>query len=182
MLNKSCAFTGHRPSKFPWKYNEEDSRCLALKTVLAEQIASLADAGVTQFLSGMAEAVDSWSALSVLALREKNPAVKLHCILPCKAQADKWTASSQELYHSILDQADSIVYVNRGYHKNCMLERNRFLVKYADILLAVYNGEWRGGTAATMRYAQKMGREIIVIDPITRLVSHEETAPLPAHS
>ncbi len=32
--------------------------------------------------------------------------------------------SSQERYRSILDQADSIVYVNRGYSKNCMLERN----------------------------------------------------------
>ena len=57
-----------------------------------------------------------------------------------------------------------------------------FWWKHTDILLAVYNGEWRGGTAATMLYAQKMGREIIVIDPITRLVSHKETAPLLAHS
>ena len=182
MLSRNCAFTGHRPCKFPWKYDETDSRCVALKTALAEQISALADSGVTHFLSGMAEAVDSWSALTVLALREKNPAIKLHCILPCKTQADKWAASSQELYRSILDQADSIVYVNRGYHKNCMLERNRFLVEHADVLLAVYNGEWRGGTAATMRYAQKMGREIIVIDPITRLVSRKETTPLLAHS
>ena len=78
MLSRNCAFTGHRPCKFPWKYDETDSRCVALKTALAEQIMILADAGVTQFLSGMAEAVDSWSALTVLALREKNPAIKLH--------------------------------------------------------------------------------------------------------
>ena len=44
----------------------------------------------------------------------------------------------------------------------------------------VYNGERRGGTAATMRYAQKAGREIIVIDPLTRLISHGETVPSPA--
>lgn len=182
MLTKCCAFTGHRPRKFPWKYNEADSRCVALKAVLAEQIAALADAGVTQFLSGMAEATDSWSAMAVLSLREKNPVIKLHCILPCRTQADKWAASSQERYHSILDQADSIVYVSREYHRNCMLDRNRFMVEHAAILLAVYNGEQRGGTAATMRYAQKMGREIIVIDPITRLVTCEETALLPAHS
>ena len=181
-MTKCCAFTGHRPRKFPWKYNETDSRCVALKAVLAEQIAALADAGVTQFLSGMAEATDSWSAMAVLSLREKNPVIKLHCILPCRTQADKWTASSQERYHSILDQADSIVYVSREYHRNCMLDRNRFMVEHAAILLAVYNGERRGGTAATMRYAQKMGREIIVIDPITRLVTCEETALLPAHS
>ena len=145
---------------------------MALRAVLAEQIAALVDAGFTQFLSGMAEATDTWSALSVLDLREKNPAIKLHCILPCKEQADKWAASSRDLYRSILDRADSIVYVSRTYHETCMLDRNRFLIEHAAALLAVYNGERRGGTAATMRYAQKMGREIIVIDPIARSISY----------
>ena len=182
MLGNCCAFTGHRPSKFPWKYDETDSRCVALKAVLENQIAALVNAGFTQFLSGMAEATDTWCALSVLSLREKNPAIKLHCILPCKEQADKWSASSRDLYHSILERADSIVYVSRDYYKNCMLDRNRFLVDHAATLLAVYNGERRGGTAATMRYAQKIGREIIVIDPITRLITHDETAPSPAQS
>ena len=166
MIENCCAFSGHRPHKFPWKYNEMDSRCFALKAVLAEQITNLVEAGVTQFLSGMAEGTDIFCSEIVLALREKNPTIKLHCILPCKEQADKWMASSQDLYHSILDRADSIVYVSRTYHKNCMLERNRFLVDHAATLLAVYNGERRGGTAATMRYAKKMGREIIMIDPI----------------
>jgi uncharacterized phage-like protein YoqJ len=183
MDNKTAvAFTGHRPRKFPWRYDELDPRCVALKAVLTEQITALADAGITQFLSGMAEGTDVWSALSVLALQEKNPKVKLHCILPCREQADKWAASSQDLYHSILERADSIVYVSRAYHKNCMLERNRFLVDHASALLAVYNGEWRGGTAATMRYAQKLGREIIVIDPITRSVSHGGFVPVSAPS
>ena len=58
VLSKSCAFSGHRPRKFPWKYDEMDGRCVALKAVLTEQIRLLADAGVTQFLSGMAEATD----------------------------------------------------------------------------------------------------------------------------
>ena len=178
MSRISCAFAGHRPAKFPWKYNEADSRCIALKSVLAEQIKLLTNAGVTQFLSGMAEATDTWSALSVLALREKNPAIKLHCILPCRDQADKWSASSQNLYRSILKRADSIVYVSREYHKDCMLDRNRFMVEHASFLLAVYNGEQRGGTAATMRYAQKMGREIIVIDPDTLHITHEGPSKL----
>ena len=62
MSRISCAFTGHRPSKFPWKYDEANRRCVALKSALAEQIRLLADAGVTQFLSGMSE---QNSALSI---------------------------------------------------------------------------------------------------------------------
>ena len=58
MPSKCCAFTGHRPSKFPWRYNEEDRRYVALKAVLTEQIAALAKAGVTDFFSGMAEGTD----------------------------------------------------------------------------------------------------------------------------
>ena len=180
MMNKVCAFTGHRPGKLPWRYDEADSRCVALKAVLMEQITLLVEAGVTQFLSGMAEGTDVFCSEIILALREKNPAIKLHCILPCTAQAEKWSVSSQELYRSILEQADSVVYVSRAYHKNCMLDRNRFMVEHASALLAVYNGVRRSGTGATVNYARKMGREIIVIDPITRLISHGESAPFPA--
>lgn len=58
MLDKSCSFTGHRPHKFPWKYDETDSRCVALKTALTEQIARLTEDGVTDFYSGGADGVD----------------------------------------------------------------------------------------------------------------------------
>ena len=159
-LNKVCAFTGHRPNKLPWRYDETDSRCVALKAVLTEQIGLLAGTGYTQFLSGMAEATDTWSALSVLSLREKNPAIKLHCILPCTAQAEKWSASSRELYRSILERADSVVYVSRDYHKNCMLERNRFMVDASSLLICYFDGR-PGGTAQTVRMAEQSGLEII---------------------
>ena len=43
----------------------------------------------------------------------------------------------------------------------------------AGILLAVYNGERRGGTAATVRYARKAGREIIMIDPFTQALAQQ---------
>jgi uncharacterized phage-like protein YoqJ len=97
----------------------------------------------------------------------------LHCVLPCKEQADKWPVSSRELYHSILQQADSIIYVSRAFRKNCMLERNRFLVDHAAVLLAVYSGSGRSGTGATVNYARKLGREMFVIDPLTLTVTHE---------
>ena len=52
MLDKSCSFTGHRPHKFPWKNDEANSRCMALKAKLTEQITKLAENGVTDFYSG----------------------------------------------------------------------------------------------------------------------------------
>ena len=175
----SCAFTGHRPHKFPWKDNEADPRCIALKETLAEQIAMLARAGVTEYFTGGADGVDCWAAEIVLTMREKNPALKLHCLLPHEGQADRWSDSAQERYHSILERANSVDYVSRQYYDGCMIDRNHRLVELAGLLLAVFNGVRRSGTGATVNYARKMGKEIIVIDPITRQVTREKIAQLP---
>ncbi|MBD5160996.1 MAG: DUF1273 domain-containing protein [Oscillibacter sp.] len=171
MTANTCAFTGHRPKSFPWKYNENAPNCVLLKEVLAAQIETLVNRGVTGFLSGMAQGTDLWCSQIVLDLKKKNPALKLHCILSCKGQESKWTASAQEHYHSILAQANEVVYVGQEFSRDCMLERNRWLVNRASILLAVYDGTYRSGTGMTVRYAQKLGREIIIIDPVSRQVS-----------
>ncbi|MDE7221533.1 MAG: DUF1273 domain-containing protein, partial [Oscillospiraceae bacterium] len=167
MNQNFCAFTGHRPKSFPWKYDEADSRCIALKAALAEQIAALADRGITDFLSGMALGVDLWSAQIVLDLQRTYPAIGLHCILPCEGQEIKWTAPAKKQYNAILEQAKEVVYVSREYASNCMMKRNRYLVDHSAVLLAVYNGAQRSGTGATVNYARKLGREIIVIDPVS---------------
>ena len=97
-----CAFTGHRPAKYPWKYNERDKRCMALKSVLAQQIRRLEAAGVTDWLTGMAQGTDIWAAEIILERRKENPALRLHCILPCEGQEVKWPVAERERYHSIL--------------------------------------------------------------------------------
>lgn len=167
---KICAFTGHRPKSFPWGYNETAPDCVMLKKVLEEQITALVDDGVTGFISGMALGTDLWAAQIVLDLRKKNPALKLCCALPCAGQEKKWPPKTQELYLTILRQADNVVYVSRMYHSDCMLNRNRYMVNYSSILLAVYNGEYKTGTGMTVRYAKDKHRKIILIDPITREV------------
>ena len=171
MIEAACAFTGHRPKSFPWGYDENAPSCVLLKEVLASQISALAEQGVTDFLSGMAQGVDLWCAQIVLDQRKTNPALKLHAILPCEGQERKWTASAQEHYRSILAQANEVIYVGQEYSRNCMLKRNRYLVDHSSILLAVYNGTYQSGTGMTVRYAQRLKREIIIIDPTACAIS-----------
>ena len=173
----SCAFTGHRPHKLPWRYDETDSRFLKLKTMIDGLIANLAQAGVTDYYSGMADGADLMLSQAVLVLRSTRTALKLHCVLPCDGQADQWPTLSQERYHAILAQANTVSFVSHQYYDGCMLERNRRLVDSVALLLAIYNGERRGGTAATIRYARKLGRGIILIDPNTRSVNFEGSIP-----
>ena len=93
-----------------------------------------------------------------------------------------WTVPAQVRYKYILGEADSVEYVKQLYDRKCMLERNQRLVDSAGILLAVYNGEKRGGTAATVRYALKAERKIIYIIPDSRQVIEWGPAPSPAHT
>ncbi len=178
MDKTTCAFTGHRPKSFPWKYNETAPGCILLKEVLTEQITALADRGVTDWYSGMALGTDLYCAQIVLDLQKENPALRLHCVLPCEGQADGWSESARERYYSISKQADAVEYVSRAYHAGCMIDRNHRLVDSAGLLLAVYNGTRRSGTGATINYARKLGRKIIVINPITRQVICEKIMPL----
>ncbi len=100
MIGKSCAFTGHRPKSFPWRYNEMDARCVALKETLARQIARLAERGITEYLSGMAEAVDTWAALSVLAF--------------CPCLARKKSRASAPLYSALQIAGGQVEYSSEG--------------------------------------------------------------------
>lgn len=172
-LDSTCAFTGHRPSKLPWRLDYSASGYIAFHSALEKQIEEFSAAGIKNYFCGMAIGTDLICAQIVLALRERNPAIKLHCAIPCKSQADKWEASLRDQYHAVLAEADSVIFVNREWTKNCMLERNRFMVDRCSIVLAVYNGEYRGGTAATVRYARKMGREIFILNPSTFEIVHE---------
>ena len=172
-METSCAFTGHRPQGFPWRFDESDPRCLALKGILERQVVVLVQAGVMDFFSGMALGVDTWAAQSVLAFHKENPGVKLHCILPCKDQDKRWSPPARKVYQEILTQADSVRYVSQQYRSGCMQERNQQLVDSASILLAVYDGRPSGGTAATIRYARQRKRKIVCIDPISLTITCE---------
>jgi len=168
----ACAFTGHRPRNLPWKYDETSLDCVQLKRVLEYQILQLIERGVMEFYTGLAQGVDTWAAQIVLQLRERNPGLRLHCVLPCRNQAENWVAVAKELHQHIQHQADTVVTLSEKYYDGCMLVRNRYLVDHTSVLLAVYNGSWRSGTGMTVRYAQKLGREIIMIDPKTGKTAH----------
>lgn len=66
-----------------------------------------------------------------------------------------------------------MVYVSQTYHSGCMLERNRYMAEHSLILMAVYNGSWRSGTGAAVRYAKRLGRTVYVFNPISRTIAKE---------
>lgn len=54
-----CAFTGHRPHRFPFGYNETDPRCLVLKANIENGIKELSGQGVRMFITGYSHRASS---------------------------------------------------------------------------------------------------------------------------
>lgn len=148
---KNCSFTGHRIIPGSSELREK----------LRLEIIKLIDKGVTDFYNGGALGFDTVCALDIITLKE-NFDIKLHLILPCKDQDEKWTVNQRNAYSFILDNADSIEYVSEKYENGCMQVRNKLLVDKSDIIIA-YCKRQSGGSYFTVKYAEKIGKEIINI-------------------
>lgn len=99
-----------------------------------------------------------------MKLREENPNIKLHLILPYNEDERTygWTSENKAEYHRILLASDSIEYVSEQYTKNCMKKRNARLVELSDCCICYYK-IWRSGTGQTVRMAETKGIRIINI-------------------
>ena len=162
-----CAFTGYRPQKMPFGFNELDPRCLEFKNRLRDTIEMLIWEGYTHFLSGGALGMDMYAAETVLELRQKYPWIGLEMVIPYDSQADRWEEVYQSRYSILLEAADIITCTGHEYTKGALFRRNRYLVDNADLLLAAYDGQ-PGGTQMTCDYAKKVGVEICKIPPEVR--------------
>ena len=157
---ESCCFTGHRPAKLPWGYDETDGRCVRLKARLADAVHLAYQEGYRHFLCGMAQGCDLYFCEAVLALRQSCPDITLEAAIPCPTQADSWPPAQQQRYRALVAQCDLETMVSERYSPECMHRRDRYMVDHAALLIAAFDGT-PGGTRYTVEYALRQGIEIL---------------------
>lgn len=157
----TCCFTGHRPGKLPWGYDETDPRCLDLKRRLAGAVEAAYEEGIRHFTCGMALGCDQYFCEAVLALRERRPGVVLEAAIPCPAQAKRWSVQQRERYNRLVEACDLETVISEAYGPGCMQRRDRYMVDHASLLIAAFDGT-SGGTRYTLEYA--MSRRISIVD------------------
>lgn len=157
---ESCCFTGHRPTKLPWRYNETDPRCLALKRRIADAVETAYEQGYRHFLCGMAQGCDLYFCECALALRERCPDVTVEAAVPCPTQADTWPAAQRERHARLIAACDFETLVSATYNGACMQRRDRYMVDHASLLIAAFDGS-PGGTRYTVEYAMRRGLSIV---------------------
>ena len=158
---KICAFTGNRPDKLPWGYDENDARCRAVKQSIYDEVVRSAKEGFTRFISGMAQGGDTYFAEAVL-IAKKAYDITLECAVPYRAQSLRWSHNARLRYDEILSQADVVTVLSESYTPWCNHVRNRYMVDHSDLVVAYlrYAG---GGTYYTVKYAVERGKEILYL-------------------
>ena len=156
----ACCFTGHRPGKLPWRGDEGDARCLALKRAIAAAAEAAYEEGYRHFLCGMAQGCDLYFCEAVLALRSRRRDVTVEAAIPCPSQAVGWSASQRARHEALVAACDFETLVSQRYTPSCMQRRDRYMVDHASLLIAAFDGS-PGGTRYTVEYAMRRGLDIV---------------------
>lgn len=155
-----CCFTGHRPEKL--SCSDED-----VIAWLKAEILSTIDDGFVTFISGMAHGVDIRAAEIVLRLRDEGKPIHLICARPFEGFERNWSDDWKGQYNDVLQRADIVKFVCKGYNSACFQIRNEWMVDHSAmviaieaIVIAVFNGQ-PGGTKNTVDYALRQNVEVI---------------------
>lgn len=160
----TCCFSGHRPSKLPWRNNENDPRCVSLKTKIFDIADALYCAGIRHYICGMAPGCDMYFCEAVIKLREQHSDITIEAAIPCASQSDSWNESLRLRYRELVLACDKKTVLQTDYTKDCMLKRNKYMIEQSSVLVTVFD-DMIGGTMHTVNYAKKLGLEIIEIKP-----------------
>ena len=154
MREMTACFTGHRSIPLMQRGT--------VRKKLEKTVRGLIGKGYRYFGAGGALGFDTMAADVILRLRNEFPDIKLILVLPCKTQVDRWSEKDRKIYEKQKAAADKVIYVSETYYNGCMLVRNRRLVDNSSVCVA-YLTHAGGGTAYTVRYAEKSGVPVISI-------------------
>ncbi len=169
--NNVCAFTGHRPEKLGIT-KETDPECISLMIKLEAEIRQAVKDGYDTFLTGMANGVDIWAAISFVRVKKyltgigdiSGSSMRMCAVLPYKNFEGRGYAWQKERYRELLENCDRVIVISDVYTNDCMRRRNEFLVQHSRRLIAVYNGT-PGGTEMTVNLARENGLDVRIIKP-----------------
>lgn len=147
----TCCFTGHR--NLPIGQEEE-----IWKRVYA-RLEPLLEEGVRYFGVGGALGFDTLVAEKLLMLRESRPEIRIILVQPFPGYQSRWTPVQQAHAAAVEARVDKIVVCCQTPGREAFLARDRHLVDGSSCCIA-WCTRTTGGTAYTLRYAQKQGLRV----------------------
>ena len=155
---KGCCFTGYRPEKMPFPYDENDARFRIFRKKTRDIIKQALDAGYDTFYCGGAKGFDLFAAEILLSFKNEYD-FRLVTVLPYRAQASSFSDEWRVKYFAALCASHETVLLSEEYHVRCFAERNQYMVDRSELVIAFCDGK-SGGTLNTIRYARRNGKAV----------------------
>lgn len=150
---QTCCFTGHR--------NLPVRRVPVIQEALRRRVLLLLTEGVLYYKVGGAVGFDTLAAEVLLSLRPEHPEMHVALYYPFDGFTAQWEPEQMERYRRLLPCYDEVVCVSPPPKRaaDAYLLRDRRLVDGSATVVA-YCTRRSGGTAYTLRYAQRAGCRI----------------------
>lgn len=148
-MNKAhtCCVTGHR--------DIPADKTQYVQMQLRQELLQAIQSGYTHFISGFAAGVDLIFAGIVADLKREYP-ITLEAAIPYPGRMN----TPDEVFQCLLKECDIVKVHTDRYSKSCYMVRNRYMIDCSALVIAVHDGRKSGGTAATIKYAHKMERDV----------------------
>jgi len=148
-MNKeqTCCVTGHR--------DIPAGKVNFIRSILTNAVQNAITCGYTHFISGFAAGVDLMFAGIVVDLKASHT-ITLEAAIPYPGRMK----TSDKTFQRLIGACDVVKVHSAAYSKGCYMVRNRYMVDNSSLVIIVCDGRETGGTAATARYAMKIGRTV----------------------
>ncbi len=148
-MNKEhvCCVTGHRDILA--------EKVDFIRSQLTSDIQNAIACGYTHFISGFAAGADLIFA-EIVAGQKASQAITLEAAIPYPGRMK----TPDKTFQRLIGACDVVKIHSAAYSKGCYMVRNRYMVDNSSLVIAVCDGRETGGTAATVRYAMKLGRAV----------------------
>lgn len=147
----TCCFTGHRNLSI---HQEEE-----IWQRVCTRLYPLLERGVRCFGVGGAIGFDTLVAEKLLNLRKTYPQIRVILVQPFQGYQSRWTAAQQARAAAVENRVDKVVICCQTPSREAFLARDRHLVDGSAYCIG-YCTRSTGGTAYTLRYAQKQGLQV----------------------
>jgi Uncharacterized protein conserved in bacteria len=158
---KSCCITG--PREIPTEKVEYVRQ--ALRKEIEQAIAD----GFTGFLSDMDKGTNLEFVMIVAEKKKEMPELFLEAVYPHAGRMKAKNKWMQEL----MSQCSGFKLISQEYSRDCQFAANRYLLEFAQRVIAVSDGNPKSSTAQILRMAAAKELEVHVIS----LSEPEETVP-----
>jgi len=164
------AVTGHRPKNLT---REQSRFAIAELRRLAAKVADRH--GTTTAISGMALGADTWWAEAAL-----QAGLDLWAYVPFEQQPNRWRPADLIAWQRLRQVATRELVLGEGYDVRLLHSRNAFMIRDADLVIAVMDpAKTTGGTAEAMKLAREQDKPHVLVDVVARRSSVHLPTPGP---